>query len=172
MILRLLIPVAGTIAALVVITLAHEPRHQGTTSPTPSWDFGDTPEHAAPTEDEPLDFEQTAEFTAGCLAIEDFKRQKAVKFGPQQSMGGGMPDAVPLVLHPADDAAVIASNFDFSRHEQAIARAQANADLGVIAHQFGDVQVKWRQLIDPQRRRFRAIELCHFWLGTAKESVA
>ncbi len=54
MIRRLMIPVAGTIAALVVIVLAHEPRGKPLPPEPPPFDFPEPPEHSAPpAEDEP-----------------------------------------------------------------------------------------------------------------------
>jgi hypothetical protein len=52
MIRRLMIPVAGTIAALVAIVLAHEPRGAPSAPEFPPFDFPDPPEHAGPVEEE------------------------------------------------------------------------------------------------------------------------
>jgi len=48
----LLIPIAGTIAALIAITLARQPRGEAAEPELPAYDYGNAPEHAAPPEDE------------------------------------------------------------------------------------------------------------------------
>lgn len=53
MIRLLMIPVAGTIAALVAIVLAHEPRGDALPPQPPPFDFPDVPEPAPPREDRP-----------------------------------------------------------------------------------------------------------------------
>ena len=50
MIRRLMIPIAGTIAALVVVLWAHEPR--GSAPELPPFDMPDAPEHAGPEDEE------------------------------------------------------------------------------------------------------------------------
>jgi len=52
MIRRLMIPVAGTIAALVAILLAHEPRGTAPAPQIPPFDFPDAPEHSGPADEE------------------------------------------------------------------------------------------------------------------------
>lgn len=49
----LLIPVAGTIAALVMIAYARQTRGEARPPELPPFDFPDAPEHAAPPDEEP-----------------------------------------------------------------------------------------------------------------------
>ena len=53
----LLIPVAGTLAALAMIVYARQPRGE-TKHPEMPFDFGNTPEHGAPMDEEELGDEE------------------------------------------------------------------------------------------------------------------
>jgi hypothetical protein len=122
--------------------------------------------------DEPLNFDQAAEFAAGGAAIDDLERQEAEEFGSQQLMSRFVPEGVPLMLDPTHDPRVVAGDFDVGRHEQAVASAEADADLRVVPHQVGDVQIERRQLVDPHRVGFGAFEARHLRLRLAEQGVA
>ena len=105
-------------------------------------------------------FEIAAELAVRRFAERDLERQKAGQFRSQQLVRASAPQQIPLLLHPADDVRPSADDLDLRRQQQAVAGAEADADLRIEPHQLGRLQMKRRDLIrqgkmPPRRRRGR-----------------
>jgi hypothetical protein len=78
---------------------------------------------------------------------------------------------LPLTFDPGACAGIVAGGPHFGPEQQAVASPEANPHLRIEPHQLGDGKRERRQLVDPHRCPFDAVDPSRRAIWTAEEGV-